>query len=296
MQALKTVKAAATRVANAPVNFGIYRADADVIAPGELLAEVAASGYDGIDSGPIGLFLPHELVRAGLGLAGGWIDLRYGDRAGFEEDLAGLRAALDVFARMPVDDARFAPRPTLACPPHPGRFARPAAGVPGMPDAAWPGFAARVQIAADMCREAGLEPAFHFHLGTDVETPAEVERLLELTDVGVCLDTGHLWLAGGDPVAALASWAGRVRQVHVKDASRAALAGDGDLSAAVARGCFPALGQGEVDLAAFAAALHESGYEGWVVVEQDAPAHGQDLAAIRADQRANRRFLRRHGF
>jgi inosose dehydratase len=290
------VKAKATRVASAPVNFGIYRSDTAVIGPGELLAEVAASGYDGIDSGPVGFFLPRDLVREGLGLAGGWIDLRYGQAAGFAEDLAALRAALEMFARMPVDDPRFAPRPTLACPPHPARFARPGAGVPGMPRDAWPGFAARVQAAADVCREAGLEPAFHFHLGTDVETVAEVERLLELTDVGVCLDTGHLWLAGGDPVAALDSWAGRVRQVHVKDASRAALAGAGDLSSAVAGGCFPALGKGEMDLAAFAGALQETGYEGWIVVEQDAPAAGQDLGAIRADQRANREFLRRHGF
>jgi inosose dehydratase len=281
-----------TRVASAPVNFGIYRHDTDLIGPGELLAGMAEAGYDGVDSGPIGYLRADDLARAGLGLAGGWVDLRYGDSAGFESDLAGLRAALDVFTSVPVDDPRFAPRPTLACPSNIARFARPGGDAPGIPAEAWPEFAARVQIAADVCREVGLEPAFHYHLGTDVETPADVERLLELTDVGICLDTGHLWLAGGDPVAALRAWSGRVTQVHVKDADRAVLAQGGDLTTAVANGCFPALGRGEVDIAGFADVLREVGYEGWIVIEQDAPATGQDLGAILADQRANRELLR----
>lgn len=286
---------ATTRVANAPVNFGIYRATAAPIAPGELLVEMAAAGYDGVDSGPISYLGADDLVRTGMGLAGGWVDLRYGDPDGFAADLAGLRAALEAFTAVPVDDLRFAPRPTLACPSNPGRFARPGGLAPGIPEDAWPEFAARVQAAADLCRAAGLEPAFHPHLGTDVETPADVERLLDLTDVGICLDSAHLWLARGDPVAALRDWSGRIRQVHIKDADRDILAAAGDLESAVAAGCFPALGRGELDLAGFVAALRDAGYEGWIVVEQDAPATGQDLDAILADQRANREFLRSVG-
>src|SRR6266542_3638306 len=45
---------AMTRVANAPVNFGIYRATSAPIGPRELLTELAEAGYDGVDSGPIG--------------------------------------------------------------------------------------------------------------------------------------------------------------------------------------------------------------------------------------------------
>jgi inosose dehydratase len=285
------VTATTTRVANAPVNFGIYRATHAPIGPRALLAELAAAGYDGVDSGPIGYLGAEDLQRTGMGLAGGWVDLRYGDADGFAADLVGLRAALEAFTAVPVDDSRFAPRPTLACPSNPGRFARPGGLAPGVPRETWPQFAARVQAAADLCRAAGLEPAFHQHLGTDVETASEVERLLELTDIGICLDTGHLWLAGDDPVAALRDWSGRIRQVHIKDASREILATGGDLESAVAAGCFPALGRGEVDIVGFVAALRNTGYEGWIVVEQDAPATGQDLEAILADQRANRALL-----
>jgi inosose dehydratase len=295
------------RVANAPCNFGIYHSDAQPIGPDELLATLADAGYAGIDSGPIGYLgtgagLAERLTRAGLGLAGGWVDLRFSEADGFAHDLANLDMALDVFAAAPFKDARFAPRPTLACPDNPARSARP--GVPvdpslALPAAAWPGFAARVQRAADRCRERGLEPVFHYHLGTDVETAAEADRLLELTDVAVCLDTGHLLLAGGDPVAAVRRWGSRIGQVHVKDADLAAhhrvRQSGGGLSDLVAAGGFPALGTGDVDLAGVLAGLDEIGYTGWLVVEQDAPGTGQDLDRILADQRANRKWLKEAG-
>jgi len=290
------------RVASAPVNFGVYRSGA-VIGPDEMLASM--TGYDGVDSGPIGYLgsgpeLTGRLARHGLALAGGWVDLRYGDADGFEEDLGKLRRALDWFRSVPVDDPRFAPRPTLACPGNPARFARPGRPVqPGVPEEEWPAFAARVQRAADACREAGLEAAFHYHLGTDVETFEEMDRLLARTDIGVCLDTGHLWLAGGDPLDALREWSDRITQVHVKDARRdrhaQARADEADLTELVRRGGFCALGEGDLDLKAFVSALTGSGYTGWVVVEQDAPATGQDLGTVVADQRANLARLREAG-
>jgi inosose dehydratase len=295
------------RVASAPVNFGIYDVASAPIGPDDLLAAVADAGYTGLDSGPIGYLgtgsqLADRLARTGLGLAGGWVDLRFADPDGFTDDLANLDAALDVFAAAPVDDARFEPRPTLACSGNPARVARP--GVPvdpslALPADAWKGFAARVQHAADRCRDRGLEPVFHYHLGTDVETAAEADLLLSLTDVAICLDTGHLRLAGGDPVAAVLRWGPRIRQVHVKDADpvahqRVREAGGG-LSDVVVAGGFCALGAGDIDLAGVLTGLRDIGYTGWVVVEQDAPGSGQDLGRILADQRANREWLKRVG-
>lgn len=302
------------RVANAPVSYGIYAPDKAPLSPDALLRGFQEAGYTGTDSGPLGYLggtaaergtggeLAARLSRYGLGLAGGWADLRYGDPEGFAADLPGLDRALDVFASVPVDDPRFAPRPTLACPADPARFAAP--GMPVDPalqlaEDDWPAFAADVQRAADRCRERGLEPVFHHHLGTAVETPAETRRLLELTDVSLCLDTGHWWLAGGDPVEAVRTWGPRIRQVHLKDASRSAHAevrrAGGDLWQVVGAGGFSALGQGDIDFTAFLAALRAEGYEGWLVVEQDALPAGQDLGRITADQRANRELLRTEG-
>ncbi|GAA1870276.1 sugar phosphate isomerase/epimerase family protein [Asanoa iriomotensis] len=294
---------ARTRVAGAPVNYGIYQTATAPVGPDDLLAALADDGYTGVDSGPIGYLgtdatLPHRLERAGIALAGGWVDLRYADPAGFAEDLGSLDAALDVFTAARGDDPRFTPRPTLACPANPARMARP--GLPtdpatALPDAAWPDFAARVQQAADRCRDRGLEPVFHYHLGTDVESAAEADRLLALTDLSICLDTGHLALAGGDPVAAVRRWAGRIGQVHLKDADLAAharvRAAGGGLTDVVAAGGFCALGRGDVDLSGVLAGLDDTGYTGWLVIEQDSPANGHDLDRIRADQHANLRWL-----
>ncbi|WP_244312420.1 sugar phosphate isomerase/epimerase family protein [Microbispora hainanensis] len=295
-------------MASAPVSFGVYRPAGAPLGPQEMLATMREAGYDGTDSGPIGYLgtartLPERLAAQGLGLAGGWVDLRYDDPDGFREDLAALDTALDVFTAVRdaegAADPRFAPRPTLACPDRPERFARP--GMPAdrrlsLPDGDWPAYAGCIDEAAARCRDRGLEPVFHHHLGTDVETPEEIERLLGSTDVSLCLDTGHLWLAGGNPVAAIRDWSSRIRQVHVKDASRDVLArvraNGGDLWDLVAAGGFPPLGQGDLDLPAVLAELRRSGYEGWIVIEQDVTAFRasdtEALARAVADQRANR--------
>jgi inosose dehydratase len=187
--------------------------------------------------------------------------------------------------------------PTLACPANPERFARPGLAHGGLAD--FRAFADRVQRAADRCRERGLEGVFHHHLGTDIESAEEVQQLLDATDVSLCLDTGHLHLAGGDPLAALREWAPRIRQVHIKDGSREHAAriraAGGDFAALVAQGGFRTLGAGDIDPAAVVAVLRETGYTGWVVVEQDAPETGRDLPALLADQRANREALRAAG-
>jgi inosose dehydratase len=63
----------------------------------------------------------------------------------------------------------------------------------------------------------------------------------------------------------------------------------------VAAGGFTPLGAGEVDLAAVADTLRAIDYTGWIVIEQDAPATGQDFEQIMAEQRANRDVLREVG-
>lgn len=267
------------RVANAPVSFGIFEAGRAPLSADEMVAALA--GYDGIDLGPIGYL---DLGRLdGLLLAGGWVDVPDGS-------FVDLDATLDVFDRAPEGSR---PVPTLGPPGVPARAARPGGREPGLAD--WPGFAGRVQATVDRCRERGYEPALHHHLGHAVETPEEIERLLELTDVQLCLDTGHLLLAGGDPVQALKDWADRIGQVHVKDGSLKTLQDGGDLRTLMGRGVFPALGDGDLDLPGVVQALREIGYDGWVVVEQDTlPGHRRTEDII-ADQAANRRKLKELG-
>ena len=257
------------KVATAPVNFGIYSAADPFISASEYARIAVDCGYEGTDLGPHG-YLDEVLTAddSDLPLAGGWHDLRFGQNDGFAADLSALEdtARLLHTRNHYPDMSSFAPKPTLACPPS------------GPLDAAgWGLLVRQAYRAASRCREHGLEPVFHHHLDTSIETPDDIDRLLELTELELCLDTGHLLAAGGDPLAMLERWGHRVRHVHVKDA--------------LADGTFCRLGEGLLDVAAFLDALRELAYEGWIVVEQDVPDRGQDLGQIIADMRHNRAVL-----
>ena len=118
--------------------------------------------------------------------------------------------------------------------------------------------------------------------------------------IGLCLETGHLIVGGGDPVTAVTTWASRINQVHLKDAKRSVMAGiiaDGAPTTDIwAREAFPALGEGDLDPDGILAALGQIGYSGWLVVEQDTlPQTKERFDRAAADQRANRQFLARRG-
>ncbi|NUR90834.1 MAG: TIM barrel protein, partial [Nonomuraea sp.] len=115
----------------------------------------------------------------------------------------------------------------------------------------------------------------------------------------LCLDTGHLLLAGGDPVTALKDWSARVDHVHIKDGDRAILAqalADGvDLRELMGRGGFAPLGKGELDLPRVIGVLDEIDYQGWVIIEQDTLPGRRTVQQNIADQTANREMLRECG-
>ncbi len=296
------------QVANAPLSYGAFEmtvgTDFAVPEPVEVLEAVAAAGYAGIDLGPPGYLgegdvLRERLAAGGLDLVGGFVPMRFSENDGYAEDTAGLRHTLDLFDAVGEKGAR----PVLCDAGGPERIANPGRGGEdaslGLDDARWKVLADNVERATDEARRRGYEPVFHHHTSTYVEGLGEIERLLADTDVPLLLDSGHLLVAGGDPVAALADWSERIAAVHLKDVRLDVLAGvkaeRADTLTAWRRGLFCALGAGDVDLAGFCAALTERGYDGWVVVEQDRVL--DDVAAFAgaaAEQVGNREWLREH--
>lgn len=295
-------------LANAPVSYGVFSLGAERGArlPGadELVELVSAAGYTGIDSGPVGMLGRGEELRGrlsghGLALAGGWIDLPFVDTEAFEGALSGYADALDFFAEAAELDPDLPPRPTLACSGSPTREAHPGGG-PGLGLTAqqWDVYAANVERAAGMSRDRGLEPTFHHHACTFVETPAEIRELLARTSIGLTLDTGHLILGGGDPLTGLREWGDRIDHLHLKDARRTVLddvvRNQGDMRAAWAGKAFVPFGEGDLDLAAVMEHVLGSGYSGWLVVEQDViPSPEDPVGQAQRDQVHNREVLRR---
>jgi len=149
------------------------------------------------------------------------------------------------------------------------------------------------------CRDRGYEPTFHHHTATYVEAQWEIERLLEVSDVGLCLDTGHLLLGRGEPVSAIRAWADRINQVHLKDARVAVLEEIVAEAAPVVeiwrRRAFCPLGEGDIPIGDVLDAIAEVGYAGWLVVEQDVLPDPSDPDRPAAEQRRNREYLRAHG-
>ncbi|HLH69980.1 MAG TPA: sugar phosphate isomerase/epimerase [Candidatus Dormibacteraeota bacterium] len=122
----------------------------------------------------------------------------------------------------------------------------------------------------EVCARRGLTAAVHPHFGSQIETSAHVNELLERTRVGICLDTGHFLLGGIDPTLVPPE---RVVLVHLKDVDLALAAAVRDrrigYHEAVRAGLYRPLGEGQAEIAKVVAWLEASGYGGWYVVEQD---------------------------
>jgi inosose dehydratase len=144
---------------------------------------------------------------------------------------------------------------------------------PVLDDRGWTTLLTNLDRLARLADDRGVVLGLHPHVGTMVENRDDVDRVLAGSQVGLCVDTGHLLVGGTDPVALTRDHVGRVVHVHLKDV-------DGDLATkvldgtlafadAVRAGLWVPLGRGSVDVAAMIRTLHESGYAGWYVLEQD---------------------------
>jgi inosose dehydratase len=147
-------------------------------------------------------------------------------------------------------------------------------------DASWARLAEHVNEIDALAAEHGVTVALHPHAGTLIETAAQVERALEVVEVGWCLDTGHLLIGGTDPVQFARRHGDRVVHVHLKDvdATLAAelRAGRRSLLSATREGLFMALGTGDARIAEVMDALQGHGYDGWLVLEQDTAITGDE--------------------
>lgn len=306
-----TERAMRFRVASAPVSFGVDEVLADdawMPGPEELLDWMASLDFVGTELGPPGYLgegpvLRERLETRGLALVGAFLPQRFHDPAGADEDRAWLRRTVDaIVAGTPAGSRPFAVLCEGIAEPLRRAYAGRIAAHPEacLPAERWPALVDEVHRAAELCTLAGLEAVFHPHAGTFVETADEIARLAERLDpalVGLCLDTGHFRFGGADPAAAARDYRDLVRHVHVKDCRLGVIAAvdaaGGDLTDELKAGVFCPLGEGDVDVAEVLAALEETGYEGWLVVEQDQSLTAADTReTLVAGQRRNREFLR----
>lgn len=163
-------------------------------------------------------------------------------------------------------------------------------------DAEWKLLAEGLNKLGALAREKEMKLVFHHHMGTVVQTAAEIDKLMSLTDeqlVYLLFDTGHLVYSGENPEVILKKYVSRVKHVHLKDVRPAMLekVKKERLSflEGVRLGSFTVPGDGSIDFAPLFSLLAKHDYEGWLLVEAEQdPAKADPLEyALKA-----RRYLR----
>lgn len=280
-----------------------------------VLDEAAEAGYGGLELGPYG-YMPLDIGRVGAALtetglyivAGTIFDdlVDPGRRADLlrqTREICALVGALPAPPSLPGQRAA-APYLTVMDWGHDTRDF--AAGhsdrAPRLGAAEWNGMIANIRAIADTAREEfGLRAVIHPHAGGYVEFEDEIDRLL--ADVpadcaGLCLDTGHSYYAGMDPLGALRRYWDRVEYLHFKDIDRAVF--DRVMGKrirffdACAQGVMCPIGQGVIDYPAIQTFLAEKSYGGFITVEQERdPRHAG--GSLR-DVKLSRDYLKSVGY
>lgn len=147
---------------------------------------------------------------------------------------------------------------------------------PVFTDEEWKRLTLGLEILGDLAHEKGMEIVYHHHMGTGVQTTAEIDRLMAETDpakVKLLFDSGHLTFSGEDPVAVFNKYADRIKHVHLKDIREARMedvrANHKSFLTGVKEGVFTVPGDGMVDFSPIWEAIEASGYEGWIMVEAE---------------------------
>ncbi|RVX38891.1 2-keto-myo-inositol dehydratase [Nonomuraea polychroma] len=278
----------AGRIAGAPISWGVCEVPGwgHQLDPATVLRQMRALGLAATEFGPDG-FLPDDPQAKAATLAG--YDLK----------------AVGQFVPVVLHDPEHDPLPEVERAME-GLVAAGASTVvlaaatgqdgyddrPALDEHGWATLLGNLDRISGAAAARGLVATLHPHVGTMVESGEETARVLDGSRVGLCLDTGHLLIGGGDPVAIAREHPGRIAHVHLKDVrldwARLVQAGQETYTAAVAGGMYVPLGKGDVDIAAIVSALEGHGYTGWYVLEQDTIlADGGAGADPAADVRAS---------
>ncbi|PQO23848.1 myo-inosose-2 dehydratase [Rhodobacteraceae bacterium WD3A24] len=267
------------------------------------LEQAAAIGFEGIENGHKFPLAPADLRAAleprGLDFVSAWhsLDLLSGT---VEAEKAAIQPHLD---RLKAMGCRICIVCETSNAIH-GAGEVPLSRRPRLTPAQMRDFGAAVEEIAAFAAAQGLTLVYHHHMGTVVESPADIDAFMAATGPATRLlfDTGHCLFGGGDPPAVLGRHGRRVAHFHAKNVRHTVLerarALDWSFLTAVRAGIFtvPGDAEGAVDFPACLRQAAEAGYDGWLVIEAEQdPAERDPLEYQSLGLRALRAMAARAG-
>lgn len=267
----------AQRTAGAPISWGVCEAPGwgHELDAARVLSEMTQVGLRATELGPTGYLgespdgVAEQLSQHGVRLIGGFLPVPMHVDAAL--DLTSAREAMQTLAAAGAEVVVLAARSAD------GSYDRKVATSKDE----WQTLLTNLRRLERIAQDLGLTPTLHPHVGTAVEDRDAVTRLLDSSDIKLCLDTGHLVIGGTDPLELVRRAADRIAHVHLKDVRLSVAvtvsAGETSYIEAVRAGLYTPLGDGDLDIAAIIDALEQSGYQGWYVLEQDMALHTAPL-------------------
>ncbi len=240
----------------------------------QALREAREIGYTGVERGRR---MPSDtaglgayLTQNGLALCGGWCsgNLLVND---VKTEIEAVRSQVEQFVALGAPCIVYAECSNTVQ----GNIAVPVNDRPKFSAADVKTYGAKLSDLAKWMADQGMPLAYHHHMGSFIESEADVDALMEgsTPDVKLLFDTGHLLFGGADVMRVLNRWADRVHHVHFKDIRpdvvKDVRANNRSFLNAVIAGAFTVPGDGCIDFQAVTDKLRAMAYNGWIVVEAE---------------------------
>lgn len=242
----------------------------------QILSEVALAGYDGTEIGnkypKDPQVLNHELALRGIKIAASWHGCFLTTKP-YEEEEKRFIEFRDYMAALGADCINICEQG------HSIQGMRDKSifdDKPYFTDDEWDRLCEGLNKFGALAAEKGLRLAYHHHMGTGVQTLAEIDRLMENTDpdrLKLLVDNGHLLFSGEDTAEVIAKYLPRIGHLHLKDirpeivekARREKLS----FLDSILAGSFTVPGDGPTDFATLLKPVVDSDYDGWFLVEAE---------------------------
>ncbi len=264
------------KIGTAPDSWGVWFPEDEYQMPWtKTMAEMEQAGYRGVELGPWGYF-PNTYEKLKKALDKHSLDLvatTVGADFSSDQSVKDLLKTIDEIALLQKHFNQAAYVVLL-----PAMYTDLNTGEQTLPkelsDEEWVRVFANLQKVSDYVKDQyGLVAALHPHVECHIETEVEIEKVLNNTDIALCLDTGHHVYGGGEPVSFYEKHHERIPYVHVKDCDlnvKKEMEKKGwSFAEAVKHDIMCEPGRGGIDFKELFAVMDRCGYDGWVVVEQD---------------------------